>query len=189
MVMREKAKSQPKRKSNHNGKVRRSGISSSAAATDSTLPGRQQLPEFVTRAPPIPAKSLPLSLDDLGVCYFIDRFVLGMAGSVRQYIATSISTAYKSDPQLLACMQAVGLAALSNVESSVSLMTSAHKYYGTALQFTNLALRLRTDDIKDSTVLAVMTLSLWENVTGNSPQSPTTWRHHVHGVGEVRLFW
>jgi hypothetical protein len=187
-VRRAKVKSQPKHKRDHNGEACRLGVSSPVAVKTSTLLGKQNLSEGVTRALPSPVNSLPMSLGDLGVCYFMDRFVLGMAGSVQQYMHTSVSIAYQSDPQLLACMQAVGLAALSNIEVSVNLMTSAHRYYGIALQLTNSALQFRADAIKDSTVLAVMTLSLWENVTGSTLQSLTAWRNHVQGVVEVHIF-
>lgn len=187
-VRHSKLKSQPKRKMDHNGKVRRTSVSSLSTVKPFTLLGKQKLFEAVTRASATPVDSLPLSLGDLGVCYFMDRFVLGMAGSVQQYMHTFVSIAYKSDQQLLACMQAVGLAALSNIELSFSLMISAHQYYGIALRLTNSALQFRADAIKDSTVLAVMTLSLWENVTGRTLQSLTAWRNHVNGIAEVHIF-
>jgi len=188
-VKREKAKIRPKRKGNHNVKTNHLSVDFPAAAEASTLPGKQKPSESVTRALQTPVNSLPLSLGDLGVCYFMDRFVLGMVGSVQQHMHPFASIAYKSDPQLLACMQAVGLAVLSNIETSVYLMTSAHRYYGVALRLTNSALHFSADAIKDSTVLAIMTLNLWENVTGNTRQSLKAWRNHVQGISEVYTFY
>jgi hypothetical protein len=126
IVKREKAKIRPRGNGNHNVKISPLSINSPSAVKASTLPVEQKPSEPVMRALQPPVDSLPLSLNDLGVCYFMERFVLGMVGSVQHHMRPFASLAYKSDPQLLACMQAVGMALLPNFEISEHFMKSAY---------------------------------------------------------------
>jgi hypothetical protein len=89
------------------------------------------------------------------------------------------------DEHLLATMSAVGLASFSNAVFSSELMTRARKEYVTALRLTNAALRSPTEVKKDSTLFAVMILSIFETVAGSNEESLQAWTEHVNGAAAL----
>lgn len=89
------------------------------------------------------------------------------------------------DPQLTASMKAVGLAGFSNIACAPELMKEARKSYMTALQLTNTALRSPVEAVKDSTLLSIMILSLYETVTGYNQRSLAAWAEHVNGAATL----
>lgn len=89
------------------------------------------------------------------------------------------------DTQLLTCMFALGLAAYSHSVHAPELMLRASLEYGQALHLTNAALRSPIEATKDSTLLAVMILSMFEAVTGNSELAVTAWTEHINGAAAL----
>lgn len=88
-------------------------------------------------------------------------------------------------PYLAAGMRAVGLAGFANIITAPEVMAEARLHYMKALRLTNVALRSPTDATKDSTLLSIMILGLYETVTGNSQKSLSAWATHVNGAAAL----
>jgi hypothetical protein len=89
------------------------------------------------------------------------------------------------DAHLFASIKAVGLAGISNVANSPELMEDARKSYSTALHLVNTALKSPTDVTKDSTLLSVMVLSVFETITGHCHRSLHAWSKHISGAAAL----
>jgi hypothetical protein len=86
---------------------------------------------------------------------------------------------------VMASMTAVGLVGVSQLTGSTELMEAARKSYGTALRLTNTALRNPKEAVKDSTLLAILILGLFEMMTEPSPKSMQAWHEHVNGAAAL----
>ena len=64
-------------------------------------------------------------------------------------------------------------------------MIRARKDYVAAIQLTNAALKSAIDVKKDSTLFAVMILSIFETVTGNNERSLAAWTEHINGAAAL----
>jgi hypothetical protein len=100
-------------------------------------------------------------------------------------LVDAICSESSTDEHLLASMSAVGLASFSNLVHAPELMIRARRDYVTAIQLTNAALRSPRDVKKDSTLFAVMILSIFETVTGNNEKSLTAWTEHINGAAAL----
>lgn len=89
------------------------------------------------------------------------------------------------DEHLLSSMRAVGLAAYSHTAHAPSLMNNAKFQYMKAIQLTNAALRHPEDVKKDSTLMAIQILAVFETVTGCRQRSLKDWIEHVYGAAAV----
>ncbi|KAJ9158387.1 Sterol uptake control protein 2 [Coniochaeta hoffmannii] len=83
---------------------------------------------------------------------------------------------------VLASMSAVGLVGLANMTRSSEAADAARKAYGTALRLTNQALRDPVEAVKDTTMLAILILSLFEMMTETTPETLQAWQEHVNGA-------
>lgn len=83
---------------------------------------------------------------------------------------------------VLASMSAVGLIGLANMTRSPEAADAARKAYGTALRLTNQALRDPDEAVKDTTMLAILILSLFEMMTETTPKTLQAWQEHVNGA-------
>ncbi|MCJ1377455.1 hypothetical protein MMC17_000550 [Xylographa soralifera] len=86
------------------------------------------------------------------------------------------------DEHLSAIIYAVGLASFANEYQSQDVFKQARRQYVYALQLTNTALRSSTEATKDSTLLAVMLLSLYETITSTTQEPLTSWTDHIKGA-------
>ena len=86
---------------------------------------------------------------------------------------------------VLASMTAVGLMGLANMTRSSELMEDARKSYGTALRLTNYALKNPAEAIKDTTMLSVLILGLFEMMTENTPRTAQAFQEHVNGAAAL----
>lgn len=112
--------------------------------------------------------------------FFFTHFVLtgvDLEGGVSSLTASSIN--YELDPHLLSSMQTVGLASLAGVAHAPSLMKEARLKYIEAIQLTNLALSSAEDSTKDSSLLAIILLTVFESITNPSLEA---WAKHVNGT-------
>jgi hypothetical protein len=82
-------------------------------------------------------------------------------------------------------MIAVGLASYSHATHAPFLMNNARRQYVKAIQLTNTALRSPEDVKKDSTLMAIMVLGIFEAVTGSKQASLKNWAEHLHGAAAV----
>jgi len=89
------------------------------------------------------------------------------------------------DEHLFASVRATGLAGFSNVANSPELMKKSRRDYSTAIQLVNAALRSPADVSKDSTLLAVMILSIFEAISGFNQRSLKAWAEHIHGAAAL----
>jgi hypothetical protein len=86
---------------------------------------------------------------------------------------------------VMASMTAVGLAGLSTLTRCPTMMDWARRSYGTALCLTNYALKNPKEAIKDSTMLSVLILGMYEMMTGRSPQTVRAWQEHINGAAAL----
>jgi hypothetical protein len=133
-----------------------------------------------------PVYSLVPSIEDRATGYFFANYVIGVYGPVRGYL-DHLEHVYKSslDENLLASIKAVGLASFSNLGSAPMLMRQAMHEYATALHLTNAALRDPVAVKKDSTLLSIMILGIFETVTGNNQRSLSAWAQHINGAAAL----
>lgn len=95
------------------------------------------------------------------------------------------SAGYGIDDNLLNCMKAVGLAALASAAHAPELIQEANKRYLSAIRLTNAALGSPVDVKKDSTLLAIILLSIFETVTSGHQRSLNAWISHVNGAAAL----
>ena len=94
----------------------------------------------------------------------------------------SSPTYYHLDANLSNCLKAVGLAGMASAHRSANMDREASKQYIIALRSTNMALRSPVETLKDSTLLAVQLLSMFETVHRNTPRPMHSWTEHVKGA-------
>ena len=128
-------------------------------------------------------KSVPRSLiqpvEARALSFFLSKYILG---SNFGYLASFYSSHSDREEQLSACIEAVGLASLSNELGSLELSERARKRYVHAIQATNKALQDAVLARKDSTLIAVLLLSLYEVMTCTSRPAMCLWENHVTGA-------
>jgi len=87
-----------------------------------------------------------------------------------------------NNQMISACIKAVGLASLANIRSEKRILTQARKQYVDSLRLVNNALRVPSEAMQDSTLLGVMLLSLFEQITCVDGQFLHIWTQHVNGA-------
>ena len=121
------------------------------------------------------------TIDERAEGFFFANYVMGMDSPATGYSVWGPGV----DQVVLSSMNAVGLASLANHAHVPDLMREAKKRYLTAIRLTNTALRSAVSVKKDSTLLAIMILSLYEAVGGDEPRSLTAWKDHLHGAAAL----
>jgi hypothetical protein len=125
---------------------------------------------------------LSLSHDDIGVNYFLHNFVIGHHPSSRGYL-NYISTANAGDgyhPTLMASMAAVGLVTLANITRHPEMAKHARAKYSEAINQVNIGLASPTESLKDSTLMSVISLGLFEHISDFA-----SWVRHVQGAAAL----
>ncbi|CAL5865914.1 uncharacterized protein PFLUO_LOCUS120 [Penicillium psychrofluorescens] len=131
---------------------------------------------------PPPARSLSPSIDEIGVNYFLSNFVMGGQSSSRGCL-NYVPTAYRADgepPMLVASMAAVGLVALANSTQHPEMARHARAKYSEAICNVNTALESPIESIKDSTLMSVISLGVFEHVSEYD-----SWVRHVQGAAAL----
>lgn len=82
-------------------------------------------------------------------------------------------------------VNAASLAGLANSTKNPHIMAKAQKAYGSALRMTNNALRIKDTAIKDSTLISVIMLGLYENFVYHDKRSIQAWAKHVKGASAL----
>lgn len=77
------------------------------------------------------------------------------------------------------------LAGLANSTKNPVIMAKAHAAYGSALRMTNSALRVKETAVKDSTLMSVIMLGLYENFSFQDKRSIQAWSKHVQGASAL----
>lgn len=135
---------------------------------------------------PVGPSILPSDLTNDAIAFFLSNYAVdeGITLQARVHYFTDALTGISGDA-LLNTVHSVGLAGLSRSYGDPSLLSQARKCYLTAIQKTNLALTSSNEVKEDSTLLAVMTLSLFEATTGGNQWSLTAWSNHAHGAAAL----
>ena len=136
-----------------------------------------------------PAVGLEPSLEEQGTNYFFANFVAPKTQETSgpfYYLHDAVKDGI--DDLLKACIVATGLAGLSNVSKSRQLMGHARKEYTSALGYINAALASPTDTIKDSTLIGIIILAVYESTAGAWMLTLKAWTQHINGAAAlVRL--
>ncbi|KAF3401245.1 hypothetical protein DPV78_005290 [Talaromyces pinophilus] len=131
---------------------------------------------------PPPTCSLSPTVDDLGVNYFVRHFVIGGRANARGCL-NYIPSIYHADGEqstLVASMSAVGLVALANATQHPELASHARVKYLEAIRNVNAALASPVESVKDSTLMSVISLGVFEHVSGYE-----SWARHVRGAAAL----
>ncbi|OJD38006.1 c6 finger domain protein [Diplodia corticola] len=89
------------------------------------------------------------------------------------------------DPHLFTSMKAVGLYGLYRHSRNPEFEKLAWRRYLDAIRVTNEALRNPAVATKDSSLLAVIILGLFESISGRTRQSLEAWENHVNGAAAL----
>lgn len=79
-------------------------------------------------------------------------------------------------------VSAVSLAGFANARKSPAIMRKAQAAYVSALQSTNCSLQDPAMAVKDSVLVSVIMLGMYENMIFQDKRSIDTWAQHVHGA-------
>lgn len=144
--------------------------------------------EIVQRQDPhLDIYTLAPTLEDRATAFFVANYVLGLSGPSKghmDYLA-DVSRTQILDEGLVASMKAVGLVGVAHTERAPSLMRNAQYQYVQALKSTNAAIRDPVEVKKDTTLLAIMILGIFETITGCTKRSLRDWARHVNGAAAV----
>ncbi|KAJ5604815.1 hypothetical protein N7510_009969 [Penicillium lagena] len=131
--------------------------------------------------PPL-VRSLGPSMDEIGVNYFLRCFVFGGQTSSRGCL-NYLPSVYHADgeqPTLVASMAAVGLVALANSTQEPALASHARIKYSKAVCEVNTALASPIESVKDSTLMSVISLGVFEHISKHE-----SWARHVEGAAAL----
>ncbi|KAE8148362.1 hypothetical protein BDV25DRAFT_168540 [Aspergillus avenaceus] len=131
---------------------------------------------------PHPSAGFSPNPNEIGVNYFFHYFVTGCQSSSRGYLnyIPAVWTADGHHPTLVASIAAVGLVTLANTTRQPTLAKHARAKYTEAIEQVNLALASPTESIKDSTLMSVISLGLFEHVSNF-----VSWARHIQGAAAV----
>ncbi|KAJ9151896.1 Sterol uptake control protein 2 [Pleurostoma richardsiae] len=161
------------------------------AADDSFLPSPES-----GNWPAIPVGAslytLAPSCQERGMAYFFSRYVTIDVNSCHQrfdfvydiWKPVSLLPGRQVDG-VLASMTAVGLMGLANMTHSRNTIDAARKSYGIALNLTNNALRDPAEAVKDTTMLSVLILGLFEMMTEANHRTLKAWQQHIDGAAAL----
>ncbi|KAL2146069.1 hypothetical protein VTI28DRAFT_5408 [Corynascus sepedonium] len=135
--------------------------------------------------------NIPPTCQEDGFAYFFSRYVTADEMVFCQKF-DFLRDVWKPSPDahkdgVLASMTAVGLMGLASTKQSPGLMDAARKSYGTALRLTNHALRDSAEAIKDSTMLSVLILGVFEIMAENNQRTTTCQAFQGHVKGAAAL--
>lgn len=112
-----------------------------------------------------PASTMHPSPEERGTNYFFVHFVAdenshGLFNYLRDIVKDGV------DGLLQSCITAAGLAGLSNVSKSTTLMSHARTAYAKALRYINTAVASPIDALQDSTLAGILILAVYEHTAG-----------------------
>ena len=145
-----------------------------AKARVQSNPGQiKQIPRSLTQ--PVEARALS---------FFLSSFILG---SNFEYLASFYTPYSDREEQFSTSIEAVGLVSLSIELQSLELLERARDRYIDAIRAMNTALRDPVSVRKDSTLLAVLLLSLYSVLACTTGSTMCLWESHIKGA--MALIW
>jgi hypothetical protein len=138
---------------------------------------RYPTPESMTR------EVVP-SIEDQALGFFIGNYVAQPSFVPRGQFEWVTELLGKSAPEeiLRHSVTAASLAGFANATKNTVIMQQAQAAYGSALRLTNNALRVTETAVKDSTLISVILLGLYENFLFRDRRSIQGWVKHVDGA-------
>ncbi|EAQ88990.1 hypothetical protein CHGG_05609 [Chaetomium globosum CBS 148.51] len=170
------------------------GIPASRNHDDSSMLMSPESGSWPVTPPMAQLYTLPPACQEDGFAYFFSRYVTADE-TVSHQKFDFLRDVWRPSPSspdthidgVLASMTAVGLMGLASTAQSPSLMDAARKSYGTALRLTNHALQDPAEAVKDSTMLSVLILGVFEMMTESTPRTMTVeaFQEHVNGAAAL----
>ncbi|RAK98087.1 Zn(II)2Cys6 transcription factor domain-containing protein, partial [Aspergillus ibericus CBS 121593] len=131
-----------------------------------------------------PPRELGANVDQIGVNFFLHNFITSDQSPSRGYL-NYIPVVFSADaehPTLLASMAAVGLVALANSSRRPELVKHARVKYSEAISSVNAALASPVECVKDSILMSVISLGVFEYVSNFE-----SWVRHVQGAATLAM--
>ena len=127
------------------------------------------------------------TFEDRATCYIVSNYVFGITvprfgdfnNQTVMFVATNMDTA------LFTSVKAASLASYGYYVRSSDLLNASRYEYTKAIRPINSALANPTNAIKDSTLLAVNLLGLYEILTGQNQRSMEAWAEHARGAATL----
>lgn len=141
---------------------------------------RYPTPESMTR-------EITPSIEDQAMGFFISNHVSQPALVPRgqyEWLLEAISQP-GCEEIVRSSANAASLAGLANSTKNPTIMAKARAAYGSALRMTNSALRVKQTAVKDSTLMSVIMLGLYESIAFPDTKSTQTWYKHVQGASAL----
>lgn len=177
-----------------------SSRSDSSSSTDESKQDNDQslihAPQAGTARPRSPVLSLLYALSptqhEKGTAFFFSRYVAIDKYACHQrfdfiydiWTPGTLAPEHNVD-SVMASITAVGLVGLSNLTSSPEVLENARKSYISALRLINNALRAPTEAIKDTTMLSILILGLFELIADSDARNIKPWQEHVNGAAAL----
>jgi hypothetical protein len=140
--------------------------------------------QFRTPSPPVP--SLEPSFEERAINFFFKHHVAEPSPfqGPFQYLR-AISIANGLDDAIKSSITATGLAGLANVSKSPRMISLARKEYSNALRIVNSAIASPIDALKDSTLISILILAIFESTTCSKGLSLKAWTEHINGAAAL----
>ena len=130
--------------------------------------------------------NLTPTIDERAVAFFFSNHVLGIDSPSRGFIEyVQTDPGYDFGDSLMCSLKAVGLAGFANTAKASGIMAEAKKQYLVAVRVLNTALQSPIEAKKDSTLLAVMILGIFETLAGRTEDSLVAWAAHLNGAAAL----
>ena len=126
-------------------------------------------------------RSLSQPLEARATSFFLSKYV---QGSSFEYLPGLYSPSGQEE-HLSASIEAVGLASLANELCSTEVHKESKARYIRAIQAINTALRCPVSATKDSTLVSVLLLGLFEAISRRTQLTLYSWEKHVKGALEL----
>lgn len=124
------------------------------------------------------------SLEDQAVGFFFANYVVEPSIVPRGQFdwLPELLNQPNTERVLQSSVNAAGLASLANTTKSPAIMKRAQEEYVAALAMTNRALQFKKTAIKDSTLISVILLGMYENFQYQDSDSLKAWARHTNGA-------
>lgn len=158
---------------------------SASDSSGSSTPATQRVFRSGTPAPSsIPTRSMTPPIEDQALGFFFANYKIEPSIVPRGQFEFLAELLKRNDTEriLHSSVNAASLASLANTTKSPLIMKRAREEYGAALAMTNRALKSRNTAVKDSTLISVLMLGMYENFVYEGKDSLQAWAKHVNGA-------
>lgn len=157
-----------------------------AASSEESIPDQNDCVEVVrSDATILPVLTLAPTIEERAMAFFLNNYIMTADSPAIGHMAMIYRMAGSLPECLISSIKAVGLAGYGHAIRAPPLFKRARYQYVQALRATNEALRSPTQATKDSTLIAILILSLYEAVTGTNQKSLKAWSDHISGASAL----